>query len=73
MINLKAPTGSRLEMTNQYIARVENDIREVVGKDDLEMIVSNIGADAGSLLHLHQQLRPAHRLRPGQPEARSTS
>ena len=43
VINVKAPTGSRLEMTNQYIARVENDIRGVIGKDDLQMIVSNIG------------------------------
>ena len=43
VINVKAPTGSRLEMTNQYVARVENDIRDVVGKDDLQMIVSNIG------------------------------
>ncbi len=43
VINVKAPTGSRLEMTNQYIARVEDDIRQVVGKDDLKMIVSNIG------------------------------
>jgi multidrug efflux pump subunit AcrB len=43
VINVKAPTGSRLEMTNQYIARVESDIREVIGKDDLQMIVSNIG------------------------------
>jgi HAE1 family hydrophobic/amphiphilic exporter-1 len=43
VINVKAPTGSRLEMTNQYVARVESDIRDVVGKDDLQMIVSNIG------------------------------
>jgi HAE1 family hydrophobic/amphiphilic exporter-1 len=43
LINVKAPTGSRLEMTNQYIARVESDIRSVIPKDDLQMIVSNIG------------------------------
>ncbi len=43
VINVKAPTGSRLEMTNRYIARVEDDIREVIGKGDLQMIVSNIG------------------------------
>jgi multidrug efflux pump subunit AcrB len=43
VINLKAPTGSRLEVTNNYVARVENDIREVVGQGDLRMIVSNIG------------------------------
>ena len=43
VINLKAPSGSRLEMTNQYVARAENDIREVIGSDDLHMVVSNIG------------------------------
>ena len=43
VINVKAPTGSRLEMTNQYIARVERDIRDVIGDDNLHMIVSNIG------------------------------
>jgi multidrug efflux pump subunit AcrB len=43
VINLKAPTGSRLEVTNNFVAHVENDIRQVVGNDDLQMIVSNIG------------------------------
>ena len=43
VINVKAPTGSRLEVTNQYIARVEDDIREVIPKDDVQIIVSNIG------------------------------
>lgn len=43
VINVKAPTGSRLELTNQYIKRVEEDIREVVSPHDLGMIVSNIG------------------------------
>lgn len=43
VINLKAPAGSRLEVTNDFVGRVESDIREVIGKDDLQMIVSNIG------------------------------
>jgi len=43
VINIKAPTGSRIELTNQYIKAVENDIREVIPPRDLEMIVSNIG------------------------------
>ena len=43
VISVKAPTGSRLEMTNQYVARVEDDIRQVIGAKDLKMIVSNIG------------------------------
>jgi multidrug efflux pump subunit AcrB len=43
VINIKAPTGTRLELTNQYIKRVEADIHQVVSPGDLDMIVSNIG------------------------------
>ncbi len=43
VINIKAPTGTRLELTNQYIKHVEADIRQVVSPEDLDMIVSNIG------------------------------
>ena len=46
VISVKAPTGSRLEVTNEYIGRLENDIRQVIPKDDLKMIVSNIGVNA---------------------------
>ncbi len=47
VINLKAPTGSRLEVTNEYIAKVEQDIRSVIPSQDLQMIVSNIGITDG--------------------------
>jgi len=43
VINIKAPSGTRIELTNQYIKQVEKDIREVVDPRDLGMIVSNIG------------------------------
>ncbi len=43
VINIKAPTGSRLQLTDAYIKRVEEDIRQVVPPPDLDMIVSNIG------------------------------
>ena len=43
VINIKAPTGTRLEITNQYIKRVESEIRAVVSPNDLDMVVSNIG------------------------------
>ena len=43
VINVKAPSGTRLELTDKYIARVEDDIRTVVPSEDLGMIVSNIG------------------------------
>jgi HAE1 family hydrophobic/amphiphilic exporter-1 len=47
VINLKAPSGTRLSVTEGEIAKVENLIREVVSPDDLGMIVSNIGSAAG--------------------------
>jgi multidrug efflux pump subunit AcrB len=42
-INLKVPTGTRIEMTDQYVAKVEDLIKRTVGSHDLKMIVSNIG------------------------------
>ena len=42
-INLKAPTGTRLEMTDQYVAKIEDLIRHTVAPHDMKMIVSNIG------------------------------
>src|SRR5579875_2166186 len=43
VINVRMPSGTRLEDSNAYIARVENVIRGVVHPADLDMIVSNIG------------------------------
>jgi HAE1 family hydrophobic/amphiphilic exporter-1 len=43
VINLKAPSGTRIELTNQYIKQVEGIIREVVPPNELGMIVSNLG------------------------------
>jgi multidrug efflux pump subunit AcrB len=43
VINIKAPTGSRLEVTDKYIAQVEDEIRSIIPPTDLGMIVSNIG------------------------------
>ncbi len=46
-INVKAPTGTRLEITEKYVAKVEDLIRNVVGPKDLKMVVSNIGVVPG--------------------------
>lgn len=43
VINVKAPTGTRIELTEGYVKRVEDIVRQVVPKDELETIVSNIG------------------------------
>jgi multidrug efflux pump subunit AcrB len=43
VINVRMPSGTRLEVSNQYIAKVEDIIRGEVRPKDLGMIVSNIG------------------------------
>jgi multidrug efflux pump subunit AcrB len=43
VINVRMPSGTRLEVSNDYIAKVENIIRGVVKPSDMDMIVSNIG------------------------------
>ena len=45
-INLKAPTGTRLELTNAYVAKVEDLIKQTIAPEDFHMIVSNIGVNS---------------------------
>jgi HAE1 family hydrophobic/amphiphilic exporter-1 len=42
-INMKVPTGTRIEVTEQYVAQVEDLIKKVVSPQDFRIIVSNIG------------------------------
>ena len=42
-INLKVPTGTRIELTNEYVAKVENLIRRSIDPRDFRLVVSNIG------------------------------
>lgn len=46
-INLKIPTGMRLELTEQYVKRVEGIIQQVVGPKNLKIVVSNLGVVPG--------------------------
>jgi len=43
VINLKAPSGTRVELTEDYVKQVEQIIRDVVPSRELQIIVSNIG------------------------------
>jgi multidrug efflux pump subunit AcrB len=47
VVNLKAPTGTRVEITSEYVARVEQIIRQTVLPHDLDVIASNIGETPG--------------------------
>jgi HAE1 family hydrophobic/amphiphilic exporter-1 len=43
VINLKAATGTRVEITEQEVAKTEELIKRIVSPHDLHLIVSNIG------------------------------
>jgi multidrug efflux pump subunit AcrB len=45
LMNIKSPSGTRIELTNKHIARVENLVRQIVPESELELIVSNIGVN----------------------------
>jgi len=47
VINVKAPTGTRLEITDQLISQVEQVVRSAVPSKELKIIVSNIGTTPG--------------------------
>ncbi len=47
VINLKAPSGTRIELTEKDAQRVEDVIRQIVPPNELGMIVSNIGVTPG--------------------------
>jgi len=43
VINVKAPSGTRVELSEQYIKEVEEAVRQIIPPNELGMIVSNIG------------------------------
>ena len=45
-IHYRAPTGTRIETTEQYVAQVENHIRRIVPSKDLQTVNSMIGIPA---------------------------
>ncbi len=47
MINMKAPSGSRIEVTSGLVASLESIVKRVVDPADLELVVSNIGVQPG--------------------------
>jgi HAE1 family hydrophobic/amphiphilic exporter-1 len=44
VMNIQLPSGTRLDLTDQEIAKVENLVRRTVTPHDLGMVVSNIGS-----------------------------
>jgi multidrug efflux pump subunit AcrB len=42
-LHVRAPPGTRLEKTQEYFAQVENRIRQLVGNDQISVMLDNIG------------------------------
>ena len=73
VINIKAPTGTRLEKTEQLVQQVEDIIRQEVPTNELDVVLSNIGVTPGfssiytsnSAEHtatVQASLKPGHRI-----------
>jgi HAE1 family hydrophobic/amphiphilic exporter-1 len=43
VINYKAPSGTRIELSEQYAREIEDVVREIVPANELGMTVSNLG------------------------------
>ena len=71
VINVKAPTGTRIELTENYVKQVEDIVRQVVPPGELEHDRLQYRRDAGSVLVVHSQFRHAHGFRPGGPQGGS--
>ncbi|HEY3838803.1 MAG TPA: efflux RND transporter permease subunit, partial [Bryobacteraceae bacterium] len=44
IINLKAPSGTRIELTEEYVKQVEQLAKKIIAPEDLGIVVSNIGS-----------------------------
>src|SRR5882757_8108561 len=42
-LHVRAPAGTRLERTQQYFAEVETQIRKLIGNDQIDVMLDNIG------------------------------
>ncbi|MEH1863414.1 MAG: efflux RND transporter permease subunit [Nostoc sp.] len=48
-LHVRAPAGTRLEKTEQIFTQVENEIRQVIPEEELEIILDNIGVPVGGV------------------------
>jgi multidrug efflux pump subunit AcrB len=68
VINVKAPSGTRLVETEKEIARLEELVRRIIPESDLAMIVSNMGVDPG-FSAIYTSNSAMHTVRSGRPQA----
>ena len=48
-LHVRAPAGTRLEKTEQIFTEVENEIRQIIPEQELEIILDNIGLPVGGV------------------------
>ncbi|MBL1199627.1 MAG: efflux RND transporter permease subunit [Nostoc sp. ZfuVER08] len=48
-LHVRAPVGTRLDRTEQIFTQVENEIRQVIPEEELEIILDNIGVPVGGV------------------------
>ena len=84
VITFKAPSGTKLTVTEKEVAKLEDLVKETVSPEDLSIIVDNIGVDNGfsavytsnAAMHtgfVQVGLKPEHRVGSYDTSARSRS
>lgn len=48
-LHVRAPAGTRVEETERYFGQVEDNIRQVIPKDEIKTILDNIGLPVGGI------------------------
>jgi multidrug efflux pump subunit AcrB len=43
---VRAPSGTRIEVTEKFVSQVEDFIKQTIGEEDLELIISELGVNA---------------------------
>lgn len=48
-LHVRPPAGTRIEVASELFTRVDNEIRRIIAKDQLQLIVDNIGLPPGGI------------------------
>src|SRR5262249_20605393 len=48
-MHVRAPAGTRIEETQEMFGQVENEVRDIIGRDRIETILDNIGLPSSGL------------------------
>ncbi len=52
-LHVRSPAGTRIEDTNQILAQVERQVRRIIPKNEIEVIVDNVGLNQSAINQIY--------------------